>query len=297
MPLTTATTSHYDIAQLEREAERLRRQFAEADPFPHLVLDGLLKMEPAVIDIFPDVTWDRWNKLGDRYQHNKRACDDISAIPEPFAGLIRELSEPRFLRVLEEITGIKRLMPDPYLNGGGLHLSGPGGILSPHTDFHHYRALDVYRRINVLVYFNEEWAEEDGGCLSLFRDDQPVKTVVPQFGRTVIFETDDNSVHGFPKPVAEGKWRRSVALYYYTAAEADTFSGDATTYWREHGEQRGAVRKARFALYRGLLNLSRAISIAAHVVNPNQGLGLVRTVLSNRRRAKELRKGTSADSR
>jgi hypothetical protein len=85
-------------------------------------------------------------------------------------------------------------------------------------------------------------------------------------------------------PVAENRWRRSVALYYYTAEPAAEFSGDETTYWREHGEQRGPVRKARFAVYRALLNLSRVFSLAAHVANPNQGMGLVRTVLSNRRR-------------
>jgi hypothetical protein len=34
-----------------------------------------------------------------------------------------------------------------------------------------------------------------------------------------------------------------------------------------------------------LLNLSRVISIAAHIANPNQGMGLVRTTLANRRKA------------
>ena len=66
-------------------------------------------------------------------------------------------------------------------------------------------------------------------------------------------------MHGFPVPVAEGKWRRSVALYYYTAAPTDNFSGDETTYWREHGE----------LAYRGLLRASRRISIWANTVNPN----------------------------
>ena len=57
------------------------------------------------------------------------------------------------------------------------------------------------------------------------------------------------SVHGFPVPVAEGKWRRSVALYYYTAAPTKNFSGDEMSYWREHGEQAGIVRKARFLVW------------------------------------------------
>ncbi len=236
---------------------------------------------------FPDVSWPGWDQLGDRYQQNKLSCSDLELIPEPFRALIRELSEPRFLRALEEITGIKQLLPDPYLRGGGLHLSGPGGILSPHTDFHYYRGLSLYRRVNVLVYLNEDWSLQAGGCLSLYdRQHRIVQTVIPEWGRAVIFRTDDHSVHGFPVPVAEGKWRRSVALYYYTATPTDNFSGDETTYWKEHEAPAGVVRKARFVFYRTLLNLSRGISIFAHVVNPNQGLGLVKTVLANRRKAK-----------
>lgn len=279
----------FDIERFEKAAARLADEFATAEPFAHVAIDDLLRLDPSVVDQFPGIDWDGWNALGDEYQKHKRACSDVTLIPEPFRLLIQQLSEPRFLRALEQLTGIERLLPDPYLTGGGLHLSGPGGILSPHTDFHLYRKLNVYRRINVLVYLNPDWTEQDGGYLSLYRGDTAVRSIVPAFGRVVVFRTDDNSVHGFPAPVAEGKWRRSVALYYYTAEPAKQFSGDETTYWREHGEQHGLVRKARFALYRGLLNVSRATSLLAHVVNPNQGLGLVRTVLANRRREAQRR--------
>jgi hypothetical protein len=162
-------------------------------------------------------------------------------------------------------------VPDPYLTGGGLHLSGPGGVLMPHTDFHIYSQLNLYRRVNVLVYLNEGWREEYGGCLQLQGGTGETKTVVPELGRCVIFTTDDKSVHGFPTPIADGMWRRSIALYYYTSHEAAGFSGDATTYWREHGEQAGA-RRTRVAAYRGLLQVSRAFSLLAHLINPNQGM-------------------------
>lgn len=283
----TQTMALFDIEALEQQAASVAASFRAAEPFPHAVLDGLLAITPAEVTSFPDADWDGWTKLGDSYQHNKRACNDISVIPEPMASLIRQLSEPAFLRVLEKVTGIDKLLPDPYLTGGGLHLSGPSGVLAPHTDFHHYRTLDLYRRINVLVYLNDDWSLDDGGCLTLYDGETEVVTVVPTFGRTVIFRTDDDSVHGFPTPVVEGKWRRSVALYYYTSTPAEKFSGDETTYWREHGTQSSPLRKARLVLYRLLLNLSRTISILAHVVNPNQGMSLVRARLSDRRRARK----------
>lgn len=276
-----------DVEELERNASDLHRQFNAAQPFPHLVVDSLLNISPSAAEAFPDIDWDGWNDLGGTYQRNKRTCANIQLIPEPFKELIRTLSEPQFLKVLERITGIAQLLPDPYLAGGGLHVSGPGGILSPHTDFHVYRGLSLYRRVNVIIYLTDNWSAEDGGCLSLFDGaDQAIQTVIPAWGRTVIFRTDDRSIHGFPVPVAEGKWRRSVALYYYTATPTEGFSGDETTYWREHDEQTGVVNRVRFAAYRLLLDLSRVVSILATVVNPNQGAGTIKTALSNRRRAK-----------
>ena len=151
-----------DIDELERNASDLRREFEAAAPFPHLVVDDLLRIPPDAASAFPDISWPGWNEMRDRYQQNKRSCADLNLIPEPFSALIRELCEPRFLRVLEQITGIKPVLPDPYLLGGGLHLSGPGGILSPHTDFHYHRPLNLYRRINVLVYLNDGWSLQDG---------------------------------------------------------------------------------------------------------------------------------------
>jgi Rps23 Pro-64 3,4-dihydroxylase Tpa1-like proline 4-hydroxylase len=282
------------VEELESNASDLRRQFQAAKPFPHLVVDDLLRLSPLAASAFPDISWPWWNEMYDRYVQNKRFCYDIEVIPEPFKALIRELNEPRFLRVLEQITGIRQLLPDPYLFGGGLHLSGPGGVLSPHTDFHYHRALNLYRRVNVLVYLNDGWSLEDGGCLSLYdTEGRAVQTVVPDGGRVVVFRTDDQSVHGFPVPIAEGSWRRSVALFYYTAAPADDFSGDETTYYREHGEQAGVVRKGRLLVFRSLLNISRSISILAHLVNPNLGLAPVKAYLAYRQKAKRAHSETT----
>lgn len=260
-----------DLEALQAQAPALAAQYRDARPFPHIVLDGMVNVSPEDVAQFPPPEWDGWESLGTTYEFQKFVCADIARIPEPFTRLIEDLSRPRFLRLLEEITGIPALLPDPYLTGGGLHLSGPGGVLAPHTDFHIYSQLNLYRRVNVLVYLNEGWREEYGGCLELRGPGGETKTVVPELGRCVIFTTDDKSVHGFPDPIVDGRWRRSLALYYYTSQEAAGFSGDATTYWREHGAHVGA-RRTRLAAYRGLLQVSRAFSLLAHLVNPNQGM-------------------------
>jgi Rps23 Pro-64 3,4-dihydroxylase Tpa1-like proline 4-hydroxylase len=282
----TVADTIFKIEELERNASQLRRQFEAAEPFPHLVVDDLLRLSPSAARAFPDMSWPWWDEVDDPYIRNKRFCMDIELIPEPFRALIRELNDPRFLKVLEQITGIRQLLPDPYLFGGGLHLSGSGGMLTPHTDFHYYRALNLYRRINVIVYLNDGWSLQRGGCLSLYdAEGKAVQTVVPDWGRAVVFRTDHQSVHGFPVPIAQGSWRRCVALFYYTAAPAENFSGDETTYYRQHGEQVGVVRKGRFLVFKALRNLSLNISILAHIVNPNLGIPAVRAVFAYRRKA------------
>lgn len=275
------------VEELERNASDLDQKFHTAQPFPHLVVDDFLRLPSETAADFPSIDWPWWNKWEDGYIRNKRFCAEIDLIPEPFKTVIRELNEPRFLSVLEKITGIGQLLPDPYLFGGGIHLSGAGGVLTPHTDFHYLRALNLYRRINVIVYLNDSWSLDNGGCLSLYdAEGRAVQTVVPVWGRALIFRTDDQSVHGFPHPVAEGSWRQSLALFYYTAAPADSFGGDETTYYREHGPQDGIARKARLLVFKRLLNLSRNISMCAYVVNPNLGIPAVKAHFAYLRRVK-----------
>jgi hypothetical protein len=263
--------SAWDFAKFGEEVEAAAAGYREAQPFPHAVFRDMLRLDPSVMEAFPDPEWSSWTALGDTYQFRKLTCSNIEVIPDPFARLIRELCDPGFLRLLERLTGIRRLIPDPYLKGGGLHMSGPGGVLAPHTDFHLYEPLALYRRINVLVYLNDEWEESFGGCLQLGDPDKPAKTVVPGWGTTMVFTTDNRSIHGFPQPIVEGRWRKSIALYYYTAEDTKEFAGDTTTAWRTHGEHHGLVRKSRLSLYKGLNQTSKAFSLAAHLVNPNQG--------------------------
>jgi hypothetical protein len=257
----------------EADVARLGDEFAHADPFPHVVIDDFLVGDPAEAARFPAPDWPGWRRYeGSEYQPEKMICDDIERIPEEFARIIREMCDPSFLTMLETITGIPKIIPDPYLNGGGLHSSGPGGILKPHSDFHNYERLGLFRRLNALVYMNADWTADDGGSLQLWGDanaTQVARSVVPAFGTCVIFQTDFDSVHGFTDPVKGPRYRNSIALYYYTAAEAGKYSGDTTTYWRQH-EERSGIAALRMRIYRALLFCSRGIAYIAHRVNPNR---------------------------
>ncbi|MEM8704981.1 MAG: 2OG-Fe(II) oxygenase [Actinomycetota bacterium] len=252
------------------DAGRLAEDFRSAEPFPHVVIDDFVT-DVGLADHLPDAGWDGWHHYEDDYQSGKRICSDIERIPGPLAAVIHRLQSPSFLAYLTDVTGIEKIVPDPYLEGGGLHVSRGGGRLTPHTDFHTYTRLDLFRQINLLLYLNPAYETGDGGTLGLFEDvdADPTVSIEPVFGRCVIFRTDDRSVHGIVDPVAPGKERKSIALYYYTAAESESYGGTATTMWRRHPDSSG-VAKARLQAYRSLLFGSRALSWAAHKAHPHR---------------------------
>jgi hypothetical protein len=148
---------------IAQNPERSAAEFRAATPFPHIVFDNLLNVRPEqIIEPFPDPSWPHWERCRDTYQVQKMYVENPDVMPEWLASIIRELSAPAFLQFLEQVSGIKALIPDPYLTGGGLHCSGPGGTLTPHTDFHLYPRLYLNRRINVIVYLNPEGTVDTG---------------------------------------------------------------------------------------------------------------------------------------
>ena len=271
--ITSQTRTFFRFREYSVErVQHLAAEFEHAQPFPHLVLENFLNPTPVELaGIFPAPDWPHWHKREDFYQSGKMYCRDTDVIPPPILSIFHELSSPPFLNFLESVTGIEGIIPDPYYDGGGLHCSGPAGVLMPHTDFHYADRLKLYRRLNLLLYLNPEWHASWGGCLELWEkgSPQPAKVVVPKWGTCVIFRTDDQSVHGFSTPIEAGHWRCSIALYYYTSREAARFSGDAFTYWQQHGKQSG-MNRLRLRWHQLLTRAAHKLSYIAHRANPNK---------------------------
>ena len=91
-----------------------------------------------------------------------------------------------------------------------------------HTDFRINEKLKLQRRLNVIVYLNDDWNPEWGGALVLKDPSQKIREeIFPDNNKMLIMETTDTSFHGHPDPlnVPDNTTRRSLALYYYTASE------------------------------------------------------------------------------
>lgn len=210
--------------------EQYSEQYRSNSPFPHIVIDNFLP-KPCFTELiaqYPyDQTSDAWNdatrvskETGDYVQKDKRNIRDILRMPPRFRQLIWELNSAPFLKALSVMTGIENLMPDPLLRGAGIHQIATGGFLKVHADFTHHREFDIDRRLNFLLYLNENWQETYGGHLELWDADLkgPPKRVLPIANRCAIFSTTAKSFHGHPQPLAcpADVYRKSVALYYYT---------------------------------------------------------------------------------
>ncbi len=187
--------------------------------FPHIILDNFLDKE-----IAEKVNNEIENVANDsdpyfNYNVKKFAINDREKFKSNTANLIDFLNSEQFILQLENLTGLKGLIPDPRLEGGGIHYVKNGGYLRIHSDFQsHIVNSNWSRTLNLLLYFNKDWKREYNGSIELWNKDMKEKLEYePIFNRALIFYTGKNSYHGHPQKLATplNVFRKSIALYYY----------------------------------------------------------------------------------
>lgn len=232
-----STTSLFclDENRLNNLASQFSQSYAQATPFPHIIIDDFLpaSLLESILEEFPKpdtIDWQKFNNPAEK----KLASNLELQMGEWTRVLLYQLNSSTFIKFLESLTGIEGIIPDPHFVGGGLHQIERGGFLKMHVDFNRHNKLKLDRRLNLLIYLNKDWEEEYGGHLELWDKDmtQCQKKILPIFNRCVIFSTTDFSYHGHPEPLTcpEDRTRKSLALYYYSNGRpAEEVSGTHTT--------------------------------------------------------------------
>ncbi len=213
----------FDASALSEKGHDLHEQYVSAQPFPHIVIDDFCS--PEILDDciknFP-ADPDPDSQTFDRDQERYKTSFNPDYLPGKVRSFFYALNSRPFIAFLENMTGVKGLIPDPYYLGGGFHQTKQGGHLGVHADFNLHPTLKLERRLNLLIYLNKDWQEGYGGDLELWTKDmsERVHQIVPHFNRSVVFSTNATSFHGHPTPVNHPQEtpRRSIALYYYTAS-------------------------------------------------------------------------------
>jgi Rps23 Pro-64 3,4-dihydroxylase Tpa1-like proline 4-hydroxylase len=214
---------HIDITRLNNELTSIQNDFNSKKPFRFTSFENFFTAESAekILTNYPSIENGKWDGTTYIDQKNKFQKTNFES-GSIFEQVFTEMNSPEFLEWLEKVCKIDALIGDSELFGGGLHQSTNGAFLNVHIDYNIHPKTKYHRRLNVLVYMNKDWKDEYEGHIELWDLSDNNKTqlakISPNFNRCVIFETNEISFHGHPKPLNTPTHinRKSIATYYYT---------------------------------------------------------------------------------
>ena len=204
-------------------AQKKQNLYIKSKPYPHIVVKNFFKTEflDNVLNEFPNLdkissSIKYKNKNEVKFTNNKKRNFKRNT-----KRIFNFLNSKNFTIFLQTLTSIdEKILPDPYLSGGGLQEIKRGGVLKVHTDFNKHPFKNLDRRINVLIYLNKNWKASYGGNLELWNKTMKkcVKKIPPIFNTMVIFSTNDFTNHGHPDPLncPQNLSRKSIATYYFS---------------------------------------------------------------------------------
>jgi Rps23 Pro-64 3,4-dihydroxylase Tpa1-like proline 4-hydroxylase len=197
------------------------------DPYPHYIIDNFVddKIAHELSNEFMDFYSPDWFSYDSEIEV-KKACNNWYNFPKETYKFFQYLNSPAFVQSLSEITGIQ-LVPDHGLHGAGWHIQPAGGKLNVHLDYSIHPKLGLERKFNLIFYLTPNWNTSWGGNLEMWSHDSEInrpkkliKTIENKFNRVVIFDTSQNSWHGFSKSIncPSDVYRKSIAMYYLCEA-------------------------------------------------------------------------------
>ena len=173
------------------------------DPFNYWILDNFLDVEDARQLSKEFIDYDNPTEEIIHYQGwiaEKKTCNKWDRFPPLTYKVFTNLLSVDFISKLSDITGVTPLYPDIGLHGGGWHMHGQSGRLAVHLDYSIHPKLDLQRKLNLILYLEEDYDPAWGGSLQFWSHDEKkkkpkdkVREVEPIFNRAVLFDTTQNS--------------------------------------------------------------------------------------------------------
>lgn len=177
----------------------LKKDFKSAKPFPHLVLPNFFKNAKELKSALLKEKFHYQNS--DLFQfHQTNDCS--KAKTKVVQDFHKFFGSREFLSFISEITGKKLTSID--MSG---FIYGDTDYLLPHDD-----RLEG-RKIAYVVNLSENFKDENGGALALFKGKNVVKRIVPRFNTLTIFEVSNKSLHEVEEVI--GQKRVSFAGWFH----------------------------------------------------------------------------------
>jgi len=165
------------------------------------------------------------------YEHN---CLDDTPIADE---VVHAMHSATFINWLQQVTDTVDIIPDPHLVGAGYSKSFKGDSLKVHTDFNWNDELRLHRRVNAIVYLNEDWKEEYGGHLEFWdtKNTAMLSKIKPDAGNLLLWSYHNLAYHGYPEPMncPTNNPRKNLRLFYYVsnAKPDDKHPPHRSLYW------------------------------------------------------------------
>ncbi len=248
------TISHQDAKEI---GNSIAEDYQSKTPYHYTCVDNFLPLE--ILEKVRAEVLAQGEKEAENSSANEKLKTSFNPdrLPAYTRAVFHALNSRAFIQFLENMSGIKGLIPDPYYMGGGVHRTNTTGYLDIHADFNYHQIMNLERRLNLLIYLNPGWKEEYGGSFEVWTNDMSEKVAgfAPVMNRMCCFSTGDDTMHGNPEPVnhPDGEPRLSIALYYYTATWEDGRTSQSTVFKRRPGSNDAKSNEATLRVVRDLV--------------------------------------------
>jgi Rps23 Pro-64 3,4-dihydroxylase Tpa1-like proline 4-hydroxylase len=218
-----------EITVRKESLEELHANFMNANPFPHVYIDDFLEtgLANSLSENFPPLS--EMDILYHGLNENKGEHSNFQNLHEDFRRLQHLLSSETFIGEVESISGISdfSVINDRY--GCGLHQGGNGSFLDIHIDYNLHPFEKKQRRLNLIIFLNENWQKDWGGYLEFWNaaSTECVTSIEPKFNRCVLFICNNISYHGYNRIKCPASvTRKSFYLYFFSHPEKKLFFHD-----------------------------------------------------------------------
>jgi hypothetical protein len=229
------------INQKYKSLSKLKNDFFNARPFPHIILDDFLdgnffKLLTEILQQHNEILMGK--NFSSDVESNKSITTN-SQLPVLVSKIVDELNTQNWVDNFKKLTGIETLVASKS-KLANYHEMECGGILGPHVDHSSEPNLGLPHVLNIIIYISSDWEVDFGGSTIFFNPTGvEAKSKVEYIpNRAVIFLHTPYSFHGVDRLKDNGDIKRKTLYIDYYSESITPFKHmelPFKNHWFKHG--------------------------------------------------------------